>query len=489
MIFHAVSVISAAAIGYEILLMRLFSIVQWNHFAAMIISLALLGYGASGAFLALAQERLRPRYRSAFVASALLFSIAAPGCFALAQRVPLNLLAFAWEPREMLHLAATYLLLAVPFFFAAACVALALMGLAGRLHRVYRQDLVGAGLGAAVVIGGLFVLSPEGCLRVIALMGVVGAGLAAMDRRGADAARPRPAAIVLALGLLATPLAWPGGWLAPRPSPYKGLPQALDVAGARVLERASGPLGSLVLVDSPEVPLRHAPGLSLAAPAGPPAQRGLFSDGELLGALTRFDGRFEPLAYLDWQSSAAPYAILDKPSVLVLGAGTGAEVLLARLHGARRITAVELNPGVVAMVRREAPRMGDPFDDARIRLRIAEGRGFVASSKERHDLVQIALLDAFGASSAGLQASQESYLYTVEAFEAYLAHLSGNGILGITRWAKIPPRDSLRLLATAADALARAGAPAPARHLALIRGFRTATLLVKRAPFTPDEVG
>ncbi|MDP3937330.1 MAG: SAM-dependent methyltransferase, partial [Deltaproteobacteria bacterium] len=342
------------------------------------------------------------------------------------------------------------------------------------------------GLGAAAVIAGLFVLPPESCLRAIALLGLLGAGLAALDRR--SAAPPRPAVVALALVALATPLAWPGGWLAPRPSPYKGLPQALAVSGARAVGQASSPLASLVLVDSPEVPFRHAPGLSLAAPAGPPPQHALFSDGELLGALTHFDGRFEPLAYLDWQSSAAPYALLDEPSVLVLGAGTGAEVLLARSHGARHITAVELNPGVIEMVRREAPRMGNPFDDARVKLRIAEGRGFVASSQGRHDLIQIALLDAFGASAAGLQASQESYLYTVEAFEAYLARLADSGVLAITRWVKIPPRDSLRLVATAAEALSRAGAREPARHLALIRSFRTATLLVKRAPFTPAEV-
>jgi hypothetical protein len=55
---RAISVISAAAIGYEILLMRFLSIIQWHHFASLIISLALLGCGASGIFLALTQPRV-----------------------------------------------------------------------------------------------------------------------------------------------------------------------------------------------------------------------------------------------------------------------------------------------------------------------------------------------------------------------------------------------------------------------------------------------
>ncbi|NCF60178.1 MAG: hypothetical protein GWP64_10000, partial [Gammaproteobacteria bacterium] len=57
--------ISAAAIGYEILLMRVLSIVQWHHFAYMIISLALLGYGASGTFIALLRSHLEPRFETA----------------------------------------------------------------------------------------------------------------------------------------------------------------------------------------------------------------------------------------------------------------------------------------------------------------------------------------------------------------------------------------------------------------------------------------
>ena len=59
------------------LLTRIFSIVQWHHFAYMVISLALLGYGASGAFLALAGDALRPHARAAFAAGAALFALAA----------------------------------------------------------------------------------------------------------------------------------------------------------------------------------------------------------------------------------------------------------------------------------------------------------------------------------------------------------------------------------------------------------------------------
>ena len=61
-LFVATLLVSAAAIGYELLLMRVLSIVQWHHFAYMIISVALLGYGASGTFIALFRKTLEPRF-------------------------------------------------------------------------------------------------------------------------------------------------------------------------------------------------------------------------------------------------------------------------------------------------------------------------------------------------------------------------------------------------------------------------------------------
>ena len=63
----SIALLSASALAYEILLMRLFSIIQWHHFAYMIISLALLGYGASGSFLTLKSNRLLANYPRNFV--------------------------------------------------------------------------------------------------------------------------------------------------------------------------------------------------------------------------------------------------------------------------------------------------------------------------------------------------------------------------------------------------------------------------------------
>src|SRR5437879_13309247 len=86
----AIALISAAALAYEILLMRLFSIILWHHFAYMIISLALLGYGASGAVLTLAQRAVQQRFAPLFRAAAAAFGVRAIVCLSLPQRVPFH---------------------------------------------------------------------------------------------------------------------------------------------------------------------------------------------------------------------------------------------------------------------------------------------------------------------------------------------------------------------------------------------------------------
>src|SRR3546814_15733238 len=92
----------------------------------MVISLALLGFGASGTVLELARARLHARFTAAFSAGAGLFGITAVAAFALAQRLPFNALAVVWEPRQLLYLLLLYLLFAIPFFCGALAIGLAL---------------------------------------------------------------------------------------------------------------------------------------------------------------------------------------------------------------------------------------------------------------------------------------------------------------------------------------------------------------------------
>ena len=263
-LFPATLLVSAGAIGYELLLMRVLSIVQWHHFAYMIISLALLGYGASGTFIALFKSRLESRFEAAFAASALLFSITMVSCFALGQRVPFNALEVVWDSRQFLNLSLIYLVFFVPFFFAASCIGLAFTYRRMHISRIYFFDLFGAGLGAVLIIGALFAFIPQDALLVLMTLPLIASVI--MSTRS-SARAPLMAVQLLWLALLVSGI--PQNQLGLRVSEYKGLSQTLQVIDSRILDVSSSPLGQLTVVESPTVPIRHAPGLSFNTPAYP----------------------------------------------------------------------------------------------------------------------------------------------------------------------------------------------------------------------------
>lgn len=466
----AIGLLAAAALAFQVLLFRLLAIVQWHPFVAMIVSLALLGHGAAGTTLALAGRRLLPRFPAAFAVLASLFALAVPACWALAQRLPFNGLELVWNPAQLGWLTGIFLLLSLPFFFAACCFGLAFMHARERIGVLYAADLLGAGLGAAAATGLLFLLPAEGAIRIAAIAGA----FAAMLPAGKAVTRlALPSIAVLAA------LALPQDWLAPRITEFKPLPRTLAVAGAEIVAEHSSPYGLLTVVRNQEIPFRHAPGRSLAATTEVPGQLAVFTDGDSMTALTAHDGR-ESLAWLGETTSALPYHLLSRPRVLVLGAGGGAEVQQAVYHGAREIHAVELNPAMLAILRTW-------LDDPRIRLHPGEARGFARTDMRLYDLVQLAPLGSGGGAGAGVHAAAESYAYTVEAIRDYLARLAPGGYLALTRFVQHPPREGLKLFATAAEALRSLGLD-PHDRLALIRGWQTSTLLVKNGALTGDDV-
>ena len=216
-----------------------------------------------------------------------------------------------------------------------------------------------------------------------------------------------------------------------RVSQFKELSQALRIPGAHVVEERSSPLALLSVVENRVVPFRFAPGLSLNYAGELPEQLAVFSDASGLTVINR--GTIA--THLDFVPSAVAYHL--RPSfahVAIVGAGGGTEVLSALTHGAGRVTAVELNPQMIDLA-------GAIYRGRRVRTVNAEARTFISGSNERFDLIQIALVDSFGASAAGVHALSESYLYTVDALDQMLAHVSDGGYLVITRWMQVPPRD------------------------------------------------
>ena len=150
--YISIALLSGCVLAYEVLLMRLFSIIQWHHFAYMVIGLALLGYGMSGTLVSIFQNRLSARYEKLYIACITLFGISSIVCFLLAQHIPFNAEEILWNSEQVIFLAYIFLLLTIPFFFAATGICLSFTRYPMFIPPIYAVDLLGAGLGSLAII-------------------------------------------------------------------------------------------------------------------------------------------------------------------------------------------------------------------------------------------------------------------------------------------------------------------------------------------------
>lgn len=468
----AVVLVSAGTLAYEILLVRVFAIEEFHHFAYMAIGVAMLGIGAAGTLLALA----RPRYTIVggriFVWSAIATPLALIASPSLVHLIPLDSTQLAWDSLQWPWLALVYLCLAVPFAASALTVLAALARAPERTGRLYGANFLGAGLGAAAALAVLWFVFPVRALAVPALIAAPGALAAAFAERGRIRKVVSVLVLVVCVFVLVHPL-----WRLSITS-YKGLPQVEAYPDARRVAQRTGPLGWIVAVEADA--FRHAPGLSLAYRGEFPRQRALFVDAQLAGAATEWSPADTAMA--GWLPAALPYALGAMGNVLVIGAGGGMDVWVGLFQGADRIRALELNPGLVELG--GWPGSGE----GPLAWTIGDARSRVAGLEERYDLISLGTGRGFGTATGGLHALNEDFLHTVDAYAEYLGRLSDDGVLAITRWITVPPRENVRVILTAAEAL-RSVAPGRAEDgLVVVRSWATGTVLVKPSGFRPGDV-
>jgi len=527
-----VALLSAALMGYEIVLMRRLLIERWHHFGYLVISVALLGFGASGTLLALLERRVRARpdaWLFALAVSLLLTLAAAP--YAAAQ-LPVRTALLPhelWAQVGWWSLYWTVFLL--PFLFGAAFIGAALLLAAGCVGPVYAANLVGSaagGVGAALLLARCDPRYGFAAPLVFVLASLV--LLAPASRRALPPRKRRVVPLLVLVGLTTTAMAvgWPVD-LNYDEYKYAALLQRLAAQGsARRVAAASDPHGYVELYESnlfhdlPFAPLTTAP---------PPMYR-LIVNGDPAGSVLRIS---EPsqATVMDGTLMALPYELLGtKPRVLLLGEAGGTNAWLARRRGAARIDIVQPNRAIIDILQEYAsPLFEDPrlhvivrnprafvsslaargdsrarkpprsqnvsaVPDLRIRRRSATGTAALGSGPQRngsprhasgsradsYDLIQIVSLEGLGIGSSGLHALAEDHLLTVEGLADCLRALRPDGMLVTTRGIQQPPRENVRLFATLVEALERIGTRQPERYLIQVRDYLGVCTIALRSP-------
>jgi spermidine synthase len=486
--FAALVFVSASSLSYELILMRLFSIVQWYHLAYMVISIALLGFAASGTVLALVQSRRMEPFTEKD--SAPLFSLISfflfiftVASFYLAHNIPFSPFQLVWQKRQYAFLAGYYVLFFVPFFLAGCFIGLNFMCFRGKIARVYFYNLLGSGSGVAIAFLSFYVVPPEFLLIVCSFLAFLGFLLSAAKRIGT-----KFHLLLTVSGILFLSFCLITGGIPLQISPYKGISKSLQLPGSKIEYEEYSPLGLVQVVDAPS--LRYAPGLSIAYTQGPPPQKEIFVDGNSHGAVTNFSSNKDNLEFLDYSTFSLAYHVTSPQRVLILNPGGTTETLAALYHSADHIQVVETYPGIVRLLKGPLKSFSQSLYDQHphVGVDIGSPREFMARDPGKYDLIQLGLIGSWGGVGGGIYATGENYIYTREAFQEYFDHLKSQGIFSASAWLSSPPRTFLKLLALAVETLEENTRAEVPFSIVAIRSWATGTVLIKKGRFSALDI-
>ena len=464
-----IALASFAALLLELALTRLFSVVLFYHFAFLAISIALLGLGAGGVFAYLRQDWLAAhdvRKLGALLCLVNALAILLALEVVLHIRVALQLSSYNFE-----RLTAIYLFSAVPFFCTGLLFSLAFARETRRIPQLYGADLVGGSLA---------------CLAVVPLLNFIGgpntvvfAGLAMAVAAAAWSASRRWRNYGLAMALLLAALIGAN---------YSGrLIDVIYAKGVRISDSATVEYVRWNAISRIEVDRKRD------------GSKWVVIDADANSAIMNFDPKaWAQIPFHKAMMSTAPSVtnvLRPRGSYAIIGPGGGPDVMRALANGSNDITGIEINPIIInnVMRGRYADYSHHLYDLPQVHIHIADGRSWVRNSRQRYDVIQMTLVDTWASTAAGAFALSENNLYTVEAFKEYFQHLKPDGMIAVTRWEFRQPREALRVLAVAMQALHEIGVANPARNFivasegALNIDGRPVVVLAKKTPFTPEE--
>ncbi len=314
---------------------------------------------------------------------------------------------------ELLKLAAISLALFTPFLAAGIVIATIFASDPSRINRLYCADLLGAGLGCASCIPLIYVLTPPGCVMVSGLVFTVAA-----LRAAATTSRALAATSVVAAGVLLFGVAWRADLPDPKPDSSKTLGNYDPARTPVVFSRWS----SVFRVDVMQDPLFDG------------AAYLVIHDGLAGSGLHRFNGELSSLRRFDSDSRAYPFRVgKPDPTVLIIGAAGGHEILASLYFAARHVTGVELNPVTTSLLTEHfADYSGHIAANERVTLVNAEGRSFLRRAGDAYDVIWFVAPDTYAAMNAATSGAfvlSESYLYTEEMVGESLDHLADDGII------------------------------------------------------------
>jgi SAM-dependent methyltransferase len=474
----ALFAVSAASIGFEIMLTRYFAIASWSEYGYWVISIAMAGYSASGVVLSLFKDYFfRHAHHFFFFIPLLLPPLACLGFYMVTQN-PFNPLEFQnldlWTD-QLGNIAKYYGMLFPVFFLSGLYISLSFLALTNeKIAMVYAADLVGAGFGALAILLAMFLIHPFYLLSTLIPFWSLAALLT--QPRARLKARPWVGWVAVALVLLSSE-ATSIFLNRARFCPYKMITPALNVADAQVKKRIFSPWGYYMLLDNftERLDIDLSNNYVLLKVDGPPKAYGLYLDGNRISSFPK--GSKTDLSYVKGSLDLFPYVLKPNARALLVGTRGGFRIGEALDYHASDLVALETDPNIMALM------LGPLADNEKhwlknknVHLLCQSPETYLAGSDKGFDIIDI--------SSEFLgQADANKYAFTKEALQAYWQALNPEGVVSLSVNIREFTVYALKLVETAEQALSGLGVKDPASHLVLYRSAWNARLLVRKDPW------
>ncbi len=459
----AVALMSFSALLLELGLTRLFSVVLFYHFAFLAISIALLGLGAGAVFSFLRREWLE-RWSIGELGSTLCAANALI-IFAALEIVLHTSVAMHLDWGNFGRLTVLYLAAAVPFFVTGLLFSIVFARHPARITQLYGADLLGGSLACLALVPLLNLIGGPNTI-LFAAVAVALAGVAWANSR----ARWTPA--ILALLLLALIVV-----------NFRG--RLIDIVYAKGMKRVVPLYAKWNALSRVEVDEQGW-------------AKVIVIDADASTYLMNTDPHHWNATYQRDLMSAAPAlanVLRPKGEYAIIGPGGGVDVQRAVANGSPSVTGIEINPIIAndIMRGRFADYTYHLYEIPEVHIHVSDGRSFIRNSPDRYDVVQMTLVDTWASTAAGAFALSENNLYTVEAFREYFEHLKPDGMIAITRWEFTQPREALRVVSQAMEALRQLGVQDSTQNFIVVSDGpldvdgRPVLVLAKKSPFTEEE--
>ncbi len=492
--YSGVFLLSAMVMALQIMQSRIFSVTSWYHLSFVVISLAMFGL-TLGALKIYRQDEFYLRENYGLVARKHSLGFAFFIFVGLIAQIFLPLVSDD-NYKTLINLPLVALATSAAYYHAGVAITVCLTRSPYPISRVYGADLLGAGLGclaALVLMENIDTPSAIVFLSAFAFLSALCFPVApgTPDQHvalGGKTYRLNTISMTLfslffVLGVINISL--------PRPFLYTLFFKSSAVTQKNIDFEQWNSISRVIVKPERE---NHRPFLWGPSPVIPAEYKATFKelliDGDAMTPITKFDGDFQKLKYLEYDVTNIAYTLPNLKKAAIIGVGGGRDLLSAQYFGVEKIWAMDVNPIQVNLLKND-PRFTSYSNLSHlpgVEIFVHEARSWFRQNTEKLDIIQMSLIDTWASTGAGAFTLSENGLYTVEAWTIFLSDLSTNGVFTVSRWATSTHSEFSRTLSVAKATLYNLGVEDANKHIAIVHSGLISTLVVSKSPLTPEQI-